>query len=368
MRTIIRQLFVCALLFCSIAYSNAQQISNSNKVEVVPSVEFFIPHWQLDMQLGGACDLGEADFVDLLSPAFQVSATYQFIPAFGVRMGASGLWARNWYERPVVDYKWNFVQPALDFKVDILSLFGGWKPRRTANLYAFLGAGAAYTYNNDDAVKASTDPDVHFRKLWRDHRWNFVVRGGLGTDIRISDHLTLTAEMNANLLPDHFNSKEGENDNMDWHFNALVGLKVNLGKTYGRTTPVYREIQQSAPVQSTQPTMMTEESNGLTVNIFFDLNKSELRPSENEKLVLLAIYLHEHPTSKVALTGYADKQTGNSTINEQLSRNRAQAVADFLVGRGIDSSRISKDAKGDRVQPFDIPEQNRVTISIVTDK
>lgn len=356
------------MLIGCIATASAQQTVANNRVLVTPSVEFFVPHWQLDLQGGGAYDLGEGKFVDLLSPAVQLSVTYQFDPVVGVRLGASGIWARNRYEKPVLAYKWNFVQPALDFKFDLLSLFAGWNPHRVASLYAFLGGGVAYSFNNDDAVEAEeSNIGYHFRKLWHDYRWNPVVRGGLGTDIRLSDRLSLSAEVNANMLPDHFNSKGGRDDNMDWHFNGLLGLKVNLGKTHGQTAPVYREVYQPVDKAEEPVVIPVEEPKGLTVNIFFDLNRSVLRHSEDEKLVLLAIYLHEHPQSTVDLTGYADKETGNSSINEQLSRDRAEAVANFLIVRGIDSSRIRKDFKGDRVQPFSSPEQNRVTISVVND-
>lgn len=365
MKTIIKQLSLCALLLCVAVATRAQQSITSSRVLVAPSVDFFVPHWQVDLQGGGAYDLGEGKFVDLLSPAVQLSTTYQFHPFMGVRLGVSGAWARNRYEKPLYEYKWNFVQPALDFKLDLLSLFAGWNPPRVANLYMILGAGATYAFNNDEAVEASHHPDVHLRKLWEKDRWSAVGRGGLGTDIRLSERLALSAEVNANILSDHFNSKEGKGDNSDWHFNGLLGLKVNLGRTHGQTDPVYRIIEQR-PVEEPQ-IVPVEEPQGLTVNIFFDLNRSELRRSEFEKLVLLAIYLHEHPHASVDLTGYADKETGNSAINEQLSIRRAQAVADFLIGRGIESARIRKDAKGDREQPFDVPEQNRVTISVVSE-
>ena len=130
MRTIIKQLSLCALLLCSAASVRAQQTATSSRVLVAPGVEFFVPNWQIDIQTGGAYDLGEGKFVDLLSPALQLSTTYQFHPVMGLRLGVSGAWARNRYEKPVYEYKWNFVQPALDFKVDLLSLFAGWNPHR----------------------------------------------------------------------------------------------------------------------------------------------------------------------------------------------------------------------------------------------
>ena len=73
MRTIIKQLSLCALLLCSAASVRAQQTATSSRVLVAPGVEFFVPNWQIDIQTGGAYDLGEGKFVDLLSPALQLS-------------------------------------------------------------------------------------------------------------------------------------------------------------------------------------------------------------------------------------------------------------------------------------------------------
>jgi outer membrane protein OmpA-like peptidoglycan-associated protein len=67
------------------------------------------------------------------------------------------------------------------------------------------------------------------------------------------------------------------------------------------------------------------------------------------------------------MTGYADRLTGTPTINERLSQERATVVANWLVNHGLDRDRIYKDAKGDRVQPFPINEDNRVTICLVVD-
>ena len=47
---------------------------------------------------------------------------------------------------------------------------------------------------------------------------------------------------------------------------------------------------------------------------------------------------------------------------------RAQAVSQFLIDRGISAQRISKYAKGDRVQPFAVNEDNRVTICLVIEE
>lgn len=55
--------------------------------------------------------------------------------------------------------------------------------------------------------------------------------------------------------------------------------------------------------------------------------------------------------------------TGNPTINQKLSERRAEAVAKILIEKyGISPSRITKQASGDREQPFQNDAWNRVVI------
>ena len=109
------------------------------------------------------------------------------------------------------------------------------------------------------------------------------------------------------------------------------------------------------------------EKISFNVNIYFVINQSIIRSNQMAKLTKLLEYLHEHPRAFVRLSGYADKETGNPTINMRLSIERSQAVSQFLQEAGIQEWRIRRFAKGDRVQPFDIPEENRVCICYVYD-
>ena len=75
--------------------------------------------------------------------------------------------------------------------------------------------------------------------------------------------------------------------------------------------------------------------------------------------------MEKNPATKVSITGYADKETGNPRINKALSEKRANNVAQALKSRGIAADRIVADYKGDTVQPYGVPEENRVSICIV---
>jgi outer membrane protein OmpA-like peptidoglycan-associated protein len=173
------------------------------------------------------------------------------------------------------------------------------------------------------------------------------------------------------MLSDHFNSKKGKNDNSDWHFNALVGVRFTIGKSHGKTEPQYERVTRmeegmKVVVAKPEPPALTEEQMlRFKVNIQFVINRSDIRRNQMSKLNNLLSYLQQHPNAYVRLSGYADRETGNAQINMRLSRERSQAVSDWLQNQGIAESRIRRYAKGDTVQPFDLPEDNRVTTCYV---
>jgi len=361
-------IFTLCLLLGIAGAVQAQQSDSYVRRELVSApVDFFVPHWFVGFQLGGAYDVGEASFDELISPALQLSAGYQYNPWLSTRLAVSGFQARNKYAYPEHSYEWNFVQPTLDAMIDLTTLATGWQPDRTFGIYAFAGLGANYTFNNDEAEEASKRFGVDFQKLWYDNRWNFVARAGLGAKFNISDNLAITAEVGGSMLPDHFNSKIGKNDNRDWHLNALAGLTFTLGKDKGATDAIYREIVQQPVVVPETFVDVPIEKISFNINIYFLINQSIIRPIEVPKLQKLLEYLEQHPRAFIRLSGYADRDTGTPEINMRLSRERAQVVSNYLNNAGIEEWRIRRFAKGDLVQPFDIPEDNRVCICFVYD-
>ncbi|MBK7130616.1 MAG: OmpA family protein [Crocinitomicaceae bacterium] len=74
-------------------------------------------------------------------------------------------------------------------------------------------------------------------------------------------------------------------------------------------------------------------------NVFFDTGKSTIRPESYPELDRLVKLLNDVPTLKIELSGHTDN-TGSATLNQQLSQDRAQAVVDYLVSKGINKSRL----------------------------
>ena len=80
----------------------------------------------------------------------------------------------------------------------------------------------------------------------------------------------------------------------------------------------------------------------------------------------MAKYLKENSDKKVKIIGYADRETGTVAINERLSRQRAQNVADVMTGKyGISRDRVAVEWKGQTNPPFNVKEWNRAVILYV---
>ena len=373
-------------LFLFTIVASAQLVTQQNTQQerrmIRPSTPFFIPHWYAKVQGGMAYDVGEAKFSQLLSPSIQLALGYKFNEYFGLRGSLSGMWAQNRYSYPEKKYSWNFFQPALDAEFDLTTLILGKNPERMTNVYAFAGFGVAYSFNNDDVTDARNEfaksykfynnPLVqmqpnYFEKAWNSSRWNPVVKFGLGADYQITDQISIGAEVNGNMLPDHFNSKKGKRDNKDWHFNALVGIKFTIGDSHGRLDPVYEDIVPVVEPVQRQFVDVPIDKISFNVNVYFVINQSIIRANQMRKLTSLLTYLYEHPRAFVRLSGYADKDTGTPEINMRLSIERSQVVSKYLQDNGIEEWRIRRFAKGDKVQPYDAPEDNRVCICYVYD-
>ena len=343
----------------------------------------FQKHMFLNLEGGAQYTLGEAKFKDLISPNVQLGLGYQFSPVFGARLQANAWQSKGGWQADVNpgNYKWKYVAPGLDLMFNLSNLFCGWNPNRVFNLTAFLGGGANIAFDNDEVnviknrVGSESISKYNLEYVWDGTKVSPFGRAGLEAAFRLSDAVALTLEGNANILGDKYNSKNhsGKKLKADWYFNALVGLKINLGKTYNKILPpppapepAPQPVVEPEPVVE-QPAPVVEEVKiePLRRDIFFVINKTIIRDTEEQKVKDVADYLAKYPNAKVQVTGYADAGTGNDKINDRLAAGRADAVVKALKEKyGVAESRISYDSKGSRVQPFAENDLNRVTICI----
>jgi outer membrane protein OmpA-like peptidoglycan-associated protein len=93
-----------------------------------------------------------------------------------------------------------------------------------------------------------------------------------------------------------------------------------------------------------------QETRGMVItlsgSVLFTSGKSELLPGAQMKLNEVAKALTEQdPEAVMVVEGHTDSQ-GGAEFNQKLSQQRAQAVRDYLVSRGIASDRITAEGFG----------------------
>ena len=342
----------------------------------------FKKHAFLDLQGGAQYTLGEAKFGDLISPNVQLGLGYQFSPLFGMRLQANGWqskggWAgfrANPGETPYnATYKFKYVAPGVDFMFNLSNLFCGWNPNRVLNVTAFLGCGANIAWDNDEVNELATTikntSTYNLEYLWDGTKVRPYGRAGIELAFKVSKSVSLMIEGNANVISDKYNSKKAGNP--DWYFNALAGLRINLGKSATKKEKPVEPEPAPAPVQKVEepapaPAPVVEKKvEEIRRDIFFTINSNKISAKENQKILEVIDFLVKYPEAKVVVTGYADKGTGNDRVNDRIAAKRAAAVVWMLEKRyGIPAERITEESKGARVQPFAENDKNRVSIMI----
>lgn len=81
-------------------------------------------------------------------------------------------------------------------------------------------------------------------------------------------------------------------------------------------------------------------------NVFFDVDKYELKPESKLELDKLVHLLKKFPFMKIEIGGHTDN-TGDKTHNKNLSQNRAASVKAYLVSKGIEAFRLTATGYGD---------------------
>jgi outer membrane protein OmpA-like peptidoglycan-associated protein len=124
---------------------------------------------------------------------------------------------------------------------------------------------------------------------------------------------------------------------------AIIGNKMD------------KQIEELARIEGAQVEEITDvnELKAIKVTfadgILFATNSSQLSQSSRNALTNFAQSLAANPLTDVTIYGHTDN-TGSRAVNERLSAERAQSVANFLTGQGLSSSRFTTEGLA-----FDVP-------------
>ena len=305
---------------------------------------------------------------------FHVAIGKWFTPSIGLRTQWEGLWNKN-VVNPNFPPSYTYFNLHEDLLLNLSNLFCGYNPRRVWNFIPWAGIGFMrnMTYNINEMS------------------YNM----GLTNQFRLTDRLYAYFDLHVtavrgrfdaarHALPDAWEShKTGALRHWDKQLGIAVGLTFQLGKNRWDAVPDVEAItamneEQIEALNATIAELQEEldnrqanpaESEGTPapaevrtdtvwmappLSVFFELGEARLeRGKDLVALKELADFANQHHATLV-VTGYADSQTGDASLNLQLSQQRAAAVADELEKMGIDRSRIVSIAAGgvDTLSPF----------------
>jgi outer membrane protein OmpA-like peptidoglycan-associated protein len=133
---------------------------------------------------------------------------------------------------------------------------------------------------------------------------------------------------------------------------AAIGAAVGAGGGYMWSK--HMEKQKAEMEQATEGTGVSVSQTAdnqlkldIPSDVSFDTNRYEIKSNLRPILDRFATTLNQNPVTMVTIIGHTDS-TGTDAINNPLSVNRAASTRDYLVARGVATSRIAIDGRGSR--------------------
>ena len=115
---------------------------------------------------------------------------------------------------------------------------------------------------------------------------------------------------------------------------------IDLDVVAGQSQDVLVRLESSKAV-------VTREKIEILEKVFFDTNKTTIKPESYQLLNDVASVLRDYPDIlKIRIEGHTDSR-GSATSNLRLSQGRAAAVRDYLIKQGIDPSRLVSEGYGE---------------------
>ncbi len=161
------------------------------------------------------------------------------------------------------------------------------------------------------------------------------------TGMRLEQGYDVRMMINGVLLPDFaFNETD-----------ASYTLKLPAGYNYELVPRLINFYNKRETVDLTSAQPMTEITRNFYVtpievgqsveieNIYFETGRAALKPESFPSLNALIEFLKEYPNVVVEIGGHTDN-VGSAGVNQRLSEQRAGAVAEYVISRGINARRI----------------------------
>lgn len=332
-------------------------------------------------------------FIDRNGWNANIAVSKWVVPTLGMRLQIDAGEFHN-FTRPMLrtgskEVKMPYLYVHGDILINMSNWIGGYDPDRFYSAVSYMGFG----YTAMSWTKKSESP----------YNGEYAFTTGLINKFRVSPRLDIELDLRSWIIAERSLPKEIERGGrFAVAMSASVGVAYRFNQRYW--TPAYSQvdvdgyllaimaleeqlIERNAELKRANSNFAVVKNENESLRnslaesrmqssvevtpatpsesvVFFNIGESSLTDYAKATLDSAVAQLMASEGS-IAVTGYADKETGSAQRNEQLSMQRAECVANYLIGLGIPASRISTNWVGDTEQAFaspDTPLVNRCVI------
>ncbi len=396
-KAIFGALAVAGLLFSGSAFAqeNGNRDADGNIVRGPYETNGFWQNWFIGIG-GGAqwnYSIMNSDLVGTLKkPAFlgEIQIGKWITPSFGVRfVDEVGFTGNSVITKTGINTSWpndgknkkdGYVH--LDAMWNLSNAFSGYKETRFWDIIAYV-QGGVIDFTNFQAGQG------FFENLSKTSDFQWTMGFGFINDFRLGKRVDLYLDFSFPILPSHVYGITNGHPT-DYTFKesfgkfaikpeAKLGLIFNLGRTnfdrHSSVTPViiplpfteddYNALKKRVDELEKENAALKEEIEALknqapdTVYVgsnnvespayaFFEIGSAKLTDREKLHLDFFCdnVVANLDEEKGLLVTGSADSATGSAKRNQQLSEQRAKAVKDYLVKKGVAEDRIEVESLG----------------------
>ena len=404
-------LYVCLALLSFTFFAAAQETLQSDSKTAGYKTAFKHSgageNWFLTIGGGGQTFFGDqswqsgnpAKTLDHITWQANAALGKWFTPYFALRLKGQGGPLTGYVKQ--IDgsyYKQNmqYYNVHLDAMWNWANYWGVYSPSKVVSFGPYVGLGYAHRLQTTDAkldggvlpkIDPSWVPNAGLAQgFYQRYSDVMSVNGGLFLGFNLSKRISLDFDFGAAIVPDYFNRivQRAENE-------AIVGVSggitFKLGKVgfesvepmdyalindlNGKINALRDENSKlskrpiSCPECPKVEAPIVKETNVINYVpnvVFFRISSDRIDPHQKISIYNTAQFMN-NTGSKIKVIGYADRGTGTSAYNLDLSRRRAQNVArELMMTYKIPSDRITVEWKGSEVQPYAKNDWNRVVI------
>ena len=347
-------------------------------------------NWFIQLGAGMQIPFTEYSLTDdsgkrLSSAVYNMGFGHWFSPYLGFRI--SGMYGKMRYDF-IQRNKAQMATANADLMWDMMSSVAGVKPNRVFSIIPFVGVGGTYTW---DFTGISGNDLRRYDSRVRKSQWTLPVSVGMQMRIRLCKYVDFFTETRVQFYGDNFNNYV-QGYPIEANVTAIGGLSFNIGARNFQAYDPCNDLEHISSLNSQINDLRTQlvltnaaldEANSqlpcpevtetITETIFevntpmlatvrFAINSDKISKEEMVNVYNIAKWMNNNPSAPITIKGYADKNTGSTAYNQDLSMRRAQAVKAALESYGVNTEKLTIEAFGSSEQPYDENNWNRIVI------